>query len=259
MKKILYISLCAIAFLLNSCTTDEIDCFDSNDYIYFNVEKETGDKYPKLSYTFTFQNASDKDTIYEIPVSFLGRFKNNNSTFKWKIVDSLTTAQKGVHYDMLNDSEQFILANKSTGSAKIKLLRTDEMKTKSFDLVLQLVDNENFKVGPIDLVVINISDHLVKPIWWVNTPYVRFLGAYSSTKLLLWFEFTGVKDGSNPFDTDKYVYWTDRGTGNYIYKNYRDSEVRYAAMSFRNWLRNEKNNPYDADLKMPVSESLGNY
>ncbi len=259
MKKILYISLCTIVLTLTSCTKDEIKCFDSNNYICFNVNNEAGDKYPILSFTFVFQNASDKDTIYNIPVNFLGRFQKTNSTFKWKIVDSLTTAQKGVHYELLDDNEQFVPANKSTGSAKVKLLRTDEMKTKSFDLVLQLVDNENFKVGPIDIVVINISDYLVKPVWWVNTPYVTALGAYSPTKLLLWFEFNGVTDGRNPFDTDKYIYWTDRGTGNFIYKNYRDSEVKYTVVSFRNWLRNEKNNPYDEDLKMPVSESLGSY
>lgn len=259
MKKILYISLWAIALLQISCSTDEIEFFDSNDYIYFNVEKETGAKYPTLSYTFTFQDASVKDTIYEIPVNFLGRFKNEASTFEWKVVDSLTTAQKDVHYKILDASEQFIPANKSAGTARIHLLRTADMKTKSYDLVLQLVDNKNFKVGPVGVIKINITDQLVKPNWWVYTPYVRFLGEYSPTKLLLWLEFNGVKDGKDPFDTDKYVYWTDRGTGNFIYKNFRDSEMKFTIVAFKNWLLDVKNNPYDIDLKKPVAQSLGNY
>jgi len=259
MKKLLFIPLWAITLLLMSCTTDEIEFFDSNNYVYFNVIKETTDKYPVLSYTFTFQNASVKDTIYEIPVKFLGRYLDNDAQFEWKVVDSLTTAKLNIDYRILDADKQFIPAKKSEGFAKIQLLRTEDMKTKSYDLVLQLVDNKNFKVGPSDLIKINISDHIVKPTWWVYAPYVRFLGEYSSTKLLLWFEFTGVKDGSNPFDTDQYVYWTDRGTGNFIYKNYSDSEIRFTTMAFRNWLRNEKNNPYDEDLKKPVSESFGNY
>jgi hypothetical protein len=259
MKKLLFIPFWAIMLLLMSCTADEIELFDSNNYIYFNVSKETDADYPVLSYTFTYQDASLKDTIYEIPVKFLGRYLDKNAQFEWKIVDSLTTAKADVHYRILDADKQFIPEKMSDGSAKIQLLRSDDMKTKSYSLVLQLVENKNFKVGPADLIKINISDQLVKPDWWTSIPYVKFLGTYSPTKLLLWFEFTGVKNGSNPFDTDKYVYWTDRGTGNYIYKNYRDSEIRYTTMAFRNWLRNDKNNPYDEDLKKPVSESLGSY
>ena len=104
-----------------------------------------------------------------------------------------------------------------------------------------------------------ITDQLVKPDYWVWDPYDHYLGSYSSMKFRLWLEFMNVSDGTNPFETDKYIQWTDRGTGNFIYKNYRESEVKTTVLEFRQWLYNEKDNPYDEDLKAPVAESLGGF
>lgn len=259
MKKIFAVVLCAIALVQVSCSTDEIDLFDSNDYVYFNIKNDDGTVDSTKSFTFTFLDASVKDTIYEMPVKFLGRFKDKDTQFEWKVVDSLSTAQAGVHYKLLDANKQFIPAKSSEGKANIQLIRTADMKSKSYVVTLQLVENGNFKVGPLDQIKIKISDQLVKPDWWVYTTYVRYLGTYSPTKLLLWLEFMGVRDGSDPFETDKYVYYADRGTGNFIYKNYKDSEIKSTTLAFMHWLREVKNNPYDEDLKMPVAESLGSY
>ena len=63
------------------------------------------------------------------------------------------------------------------------------MQNNSYELVLQLVDNENFKSGAIDKVKIVITDQLVKPDYWVWDPYDPYLGSYSSMKFRLWLEF----------------------------------------------------------------------
>ncbi len=259
MKKILYITLCVIAVLETSCSTDEIEYFDSNNYIYFNESVESGEDYPSLSYSFTFQESSVKEVTYEIPVKYAGRFINKDATFKWEVVDSLTTAIAGQQYELLDAGQQYISANDSIGKAKIKLLRSADMTSKSYDIVLQLVANENFRVGPVDRIKITVTDQLVKPDWWTSSPYIRYLGVYSPTKLKLWLEFMGVMDGSNPFETSKYVQWLDYGSGNYIYKVYKDSEIKTTVAAFRTWLINTKGNPYDNDLKAPVANSLGNY
>jgi len=259
MKKILYIALCVIVVTQTSCSTDEIKYFDSNNYVYFDESVASGVSYPSLSYTFAFQNSTVKETTYTIPVKFAGRFISKNATFTWNIVDSLTTAVAGKQYDLLDAGQQYIPANDSVGTAKIKLLRSSDMTNKSYSIVLQLVPNENFKIGPVDKVKITVTDQIVKPDWWTSSPYVRFLGTYSLTKLKLWFEFMGVTDGSNPFETSKYIMWLDYGTGIYNHKVYKDSEVRTTVAAFRTWLINTKGNPYDNDLKEPVAYSLGSY
>ena len=43
------------------------------------------------------------------------------------------------------------------------------------------------------------------------------------------------------------------------YKTYKDGLIKMKALAFKNWLRTTKGDPYDDDLKMPVSQSLGSY
>jgi hypothetical protein len=249
MKKLLYITLCIVVTVFSSCSKDEVDVFDSNNYLSF--------KSSTISYTFTFQDASVTDTLYKVPVQYAGRYMDKDAAFQWKVVDSLTTAVAGTHYKLV-DGSMSVPANGNVGSGEVQLLRTADMKNASFVLTLQLVDNGIFKTGAIDLVKITITDKIVKPDWWDYT-YNRYLGAYSPTKLRLWLEFMGVKDGSNPFDSPEYIVWLDYGTGNFIYKNYKDGQIKAATLSFKVWLRDTKSNPYDNDLQKPVSETLGTF
>jgi hypothetical protein len=260
MKKILYsILMCTALVLCAGCSTDEINYFDGNEYISFNEPVASGQDYPSISHTFTFKDASVTTDTINIPVVFAGRYMDKDAEFAFKVIDTLTTAKADVHYRILNPEKQIIQAHKNVGSAKILLIRTADMKTASYQLTLQLVENNKFKIGEVDKVQVSITDQLVKPDWWVSTVYGRFLGSYSPTKLLLWLEFMGVNDGSDPFDTSEYIVWLDRGTGNFIYKSYKEGLIKLKTQAFRNWLRTAKGNPYDDDLKMPVSESLGDY
>lgn len=260
MKKILYLILmCTALIFCAGCSTDEIDYFDSNEYISFNEPVASGQDYPSISYTFTFKDASVTTDTINIPVSFAGRYMDKDAEFTFKVIDTLTTAKADVHYRILNPEKQIIPTHKNIGSAKILLIRTADMKTASYKLTLQLVENDKFKIGEVDKIQVSITDQLVKPDWWTSAVYKRYLGSYSPTKLLLWLEFMGVADGSDPFDTSEYIVWLDRGTGNFIYKSYKDGLIKLKTQAFKNWLRTTKGNPYDDDLKMPVSESLGNY
>jgi hypothetical protein len=249
MKKILYITLCLVAVTFSSCSKDDIDFFDSNNYLSF--------KSSTVSFTFTFLDASVTDSVYQVPVQYAGRYLTKDANFKWEVVDSLTTAVAGKDYKLI-DNSTLVPANKNTGSGKVELLRTADMKKSSVVLTLHLVNNDTFKTGAIDLVKINITDQIVKPDWWDYT-YNRYMGSYSPTKFRLWLEYMGVKDGSNPLDKSQYIVWLDYGTGKFIYKNYKDGEVKAAIMGFKVWLRDVKGNPYDEDLKEPVSESLGTF
>lgn len=240
-----------------SCSTDEIDTFVGNNYVYFDDSKAVGDSISS-AYTFTFQDASVKEVIYSVPVYYYGRYINNTANFGVEVVAEETNAIEGVHYQLLDSKEQVFEPKNNKSACKVKLLRTDSMKDSTYVLTLRLVDNGTFKVGTVAKVGIKINDQLVKPDYWVYTPYDRFFGSFTKTKFLLLLEYMGVKDGSDPFDTPEYTYMSDRGTGNYIYKEIKDAAIRPVAASFRHWLINEKGNPTDENGNY-VAQTLGSY
>lgn len=259
MMKIKYTLLFGMASLLiGACSTDEIDVFDNNNYLSFDVDEvESG--YPSLSYTFTFQDESVTEYIYEVPVVYAGRYNDSPAEFAWMVVADGTTAIEGTHYELLDADSQVIESNTNTGVARIKLLRTADMKDASFDLILQLLPNDNFKTGAVDVIKLVVTDKLVKPDYWTWSPYERYLGSYTDTKYRLFLEFMGVTDGSNPFDRSPWLQWLDYGTGQYIYKSYKDSEVKATVREFKQWLYSDKGNPIDEATQKPVSETLGSF
>lgn len=249
MKKYI-LSLIILASLLASCSTDDVELFNNHNYLSFESSS--------MSYTFTFDADNVKSVDLEIPVVYAGRYNSSNVNFAIAAIPEKSTAKEGIQYKMKSNDEQIINANTNSGKASITLLRTDSMKEKSYTLKLAIVENQNFKPGPADTITINITDRLIKPDWWTYSPYNRYLGTYTATKLRLFLEFMKVTDGSDPFDKDPYIQWLDYGTGNFIYKNYRDSEVKPKIMEFRQWLIKEKGNPMDENDK-PVSETLGSF
>lgn len=233
--------------MLSACSTDEIMTFDNHNYLSFQSAES--------SYTFAFENDDVNSVDYKIPVSYAGRYNNHDATFTVEPVPDKSTAVEGRHY-MMPDSRNIIAANTNTGHALVRLLRTPDMKSDSEVLTLVIKADENFLPGEVDTIRINITDRIIKPDWWAYNPHDNFLGSYSELKLRLFLEFMGVTDGTDPFDADPYIRWTDRGTGNFIYKETKDWEVKPKIMEFRNWLLKEKGNPTEPD-GTPVAETLG--
>lgn len=235
---------------LTSCTVDQIETFDSHNYLSF--------KSSTMSYTFAFNTDDVKSFDFDIPVTYAGRYSDKDVEFAVSAVPDKSTAVEGVQYRMKSADQQIVKAGANDGVVKITLLRTDSMKTKTYTLRLAIMENAGFKPGPTDSITVNITDRLIKPDWWGASPYNYYLGAYTATKLRLWLDFMGVTDGSNPFDKAPYIQWLDYGSGNFIYKNYKDSEVKPKVMEFRQWLIITKGNPIDEQNK-PVAETLGNF
>lgn len=248
MKNILALFL--FAGMLAACSTDEIEVFDNNNYLSFSSNS--------LSYTFAFDDDATQSAEFNIPVVYAGRYSSQDATFSIVAVQEKSTAVEGTHYQMSSPQDMVIKANTNKGNAVLKLFRTPDMKTANDTLVLAIKANDHFLPGPVDTMRVVITDRIIKPDWWTYTVYDRYLGSYTELKLRLFLEFMGVKDGSDPFDTDEYVQWLDYGTGNYIYKSFKDWEVKPKVMEFRQWLLVNKNNPVDTNGK-PLSETLGNF
>lgn len=233
---------------LTSCSTDEIDTFDDNHYLSFSKAEQT--------YSFAFEDASVTSKEVEIPVQYAGRFINEESSFTITAIADKSTAKEGVDYKAIDGSLQVMPAKNNMGKAKITVLRTPEQKTEGVVLVLAITPNGRYLAGPTDTLRLNISDRLVQPTWWSDYSY-DYIGNYNETKMLLLLEFMGVKDGSDPFDDPQYYYYTDRGTGNFIYKNVNQATVKPKVLEFRSWLINEKGNPMIPGTQTYIAQTLG--
>ena len=247
MKKI-FIFVAAAVLGLTSCSTDEIETFDGHDYLSF--EKST------LTYTFAFSGDEVTTADFELPVTYAGRFSQLDRQFTIIPVADKSTAKEGTDFQLLSADEQVIKAGMNNGKGKIRLIRSTTLKDEDLTLVLAIAQNEYFLPGVIDTLTVTIGDRIMQPDWW-DWSYNSWLGNYTKTKLVLWLEFMGVTDGSNPFDAEEYIIWTDRGTGNFIYKEYRESATKPKVSEFRQWLIRVKGDPIDPDYNMPVSQMLG--
>lgn len=181
--------------LLCGCNHD-LDLFDDNRYLSVDLE-QNGEGFSEYSYTFQYLPASTTEAEITIPVSLAGRLSTEAENFSVRVVDSLTTAQENVHYQM-DPQKNVIPANNFDGSIYVKLLKTPDMSEQSYTLALEIVENENFKYGVNKLVVITFSNRLEKPEWWYTNSKVN-IGYYTQRKLALWFEFWGITDGSDPW------------------------------------------------------------
>lgn len=245
MKK--YIYFIAAAVLSAGCSTDGLEKFDSGHYLYFDRDA--------LSYTFAYNDESVRSVTFDIPVSMAGRFLPSERGFTVAVVDTATTASPGV--DFVLPDKPTLGAGASGTSLRVELNRTAVLAEKDLVITLCIVPDGNFRPGHIPVVTLTVSDRVIKPNWWEYAPHDTNLGTYTPTKLLLWFEFTNVHDGSDPWDDPEYYYMTDRGTGNFIYKEYKSGVIRSNVISFRGWLRTQKGDPMDPDAGKPVSETLG--
>lgn len=248
MKLIHYSLLSSLLLLLGSCTKD-LMFFDENNYISSSLTLDN-DVYKK-SFTFAFLQEDQQDTILSLPFKFAGRLSNTDRSFQLKVVDSLSTMTEGIDYSWGElGPKGVVLANAKVGHLALKLLKTPKLKEKIIQLHLEIVTNEYFQPGQEQLVRITSTDQLIKPDWWAYA-HTRYLGAFSTSKLQYWLEFMNVLDGTDPwfyapYSAIKWNAWS-----------FIDPAIIASAVSFRSWLINQKGDPMDPDLEMPISQSLG--
>ena len=209
------------------CTQD-LPLFDENAYVSINLE--TNDEgFAEYSYTFQYLAPDVQETEVRIPVSLAGRTSDVTENFRIRIIDSVTTATAGIHYQ-LDSLQNIIKPNSYEGNIYIKLLKTVEMNDTSYTLGLEIIDNQYYKHGPNNKVILTFSNRLEKPEWWYTDRSTN-IGYYTQRKLALWLEFWGITDGSDPWENIKewkYNRW--------IYDRYRASADKEM---FKAWL-NEK-------------------
>lgn len=259
MNKIIIVSLIVVLAVFSACSIDEIDTFGSEAYVYFPIENErleTIDEYGYLekNYTFIFEEEEAiTEKVFELPVKLAGTTVDEDRTIAFEIVDSLSSAQEGVHYELLSETESIIPAGAVDGIIKVTLLKTAEMDETMFNLAIKIIDSDDLKAGPQDASVISYSNYLLKPNWWNSW----FLGDFTVEKCVLWFEFMDVYDGSDPWAVEPYIIWKKNNAGEDIpWSN--DTARKQSVQMFVLWLEegDESGNPYIDENGMKVVDTI---
>ncbi|UNY98515.1 DUF4843 domain-containing protein [Zhouia spongiae] len=204
-NKIIYIGLVCCYILAISCSTDEIDTFNTKDNVYFTwAEKRPDNTYPhqyidSLGMTFAFMPQTTTDIIFKLPISVQGKLSQQAREVDVKVREE-STAKKGVHFDF--PDQLTLRANSHVDSIPITLYRTPDMKSSTFTLALELVANENFSVNMEDKIIdeqtgetrnytvfqISMNDILQTPQHWSS----GYFGVFTVKKMLLMGELLNI-------------------------------------------------------------------
>ncbi|MDR3245521.1 MAG: DUF4843 domain-containing protein [Prevotellaceae bacterium] len=217
MKKIILILAGVCLLWLQGCKEDEIDLYSGDHYIRFIKDLTTD------STTVAFLFAPGASELNApLVVEAAGIAYPVEKEYKISIDRQFTTAVEGRHF-RLPDNTTF-KAGAMRDTLAIKFLRTEDMATQSFRLVLRVEANESFKLGQLEYqyMVFLVHDKISQPEWWTTAISTSYMGTYSDRKYQYFIEVTGIVDltGATP------------------------SEIRAHALKFKYWLeeQRQKNN-----------------
>lgn len=236
-------------FLFTSCQEDEIMVFGYDHYVYFDKYWKD-ESYPgtakadTTTTTFFFLDENINSLDVDLMVVLAGRKLEKDLDFKLRVVPEQTTALP----------EEYTLADHYTFRAlpvkegdtrfqdtiRIQLNRSSriEQLEKGYCLVLEIVPDENVKVGPYERsrCVIQVIKDPIRPAWWDKEIEETLLGDYSSVKYKLFLQHV---PGAYELDED-------------LIKNNPD-QVRKLALEFKKWLQenpsvDENGNPITVEV-----------
>lgn len=195
-----FLGLAAVLAGFSSCSENEIETYSGTESIYFTYVEYGPDAFNTISskpfdsleVSFAYEAPEILEMSMKIPVAVQGQLADVDRTYKVGVTNE-STAQQGVHY--LLEQEQVIHANQRLDSLEITLLRTEEMKTDTITLTLELLPSDDFEVLMKDEVVnkitgevrefnkfdLHITDILNQPRYW----FAHYLGDFSAKKLFL--------------------------------------------------------------------------
>lgn len=172
------------------CTKSEIPTYDpaAGDYIQFT-------KAVKDSIDFTFLFHPGVQT-YDIPlaIDMSGMPLSQDKTYKVVVDTELSTAVEGTHFRL--PSQMVFGSGNVADECVVTLLRTPDMKSGIFRIVLRIEQTADFKTGQPDHIVsvINVTDQIAQPDWWNSLVYNYYLGLYSDLKYQKFIDVTGISD-----------------------------------------------------------------
>gem|GEM_PF-1225386 len=190
LKNILKFILPVVAFIMTSCSKEEIKFYDGtpNVYFYWSVEREFSwaDLKDSTEITFAYYSARVTDTVYNIPINVAAAPTDYDRVINFEVLPG-SNAVKGKHYDW--NADQLILeAGKNQAILPITFHRTEDMATDTIIMDIALKDSKDFKVNMSSVILdevtgkkrnlttwrIYVSDIVTKPGTWLDFLFGKF-------------------------------------------------------------------------------------
>ncbi|OQP51916.1 DUF4843 domain-containing protein [Niastella populi] len=192
MKKLIsHLFIAAGALLLFSCEK-KLATYSGENNIYFSNTSDSA------KITFAYDKEDKKDSTVLVRVYTTGPLADVDRPFELTIIDSITNAQAGVHYTLLNN-ELVVKAGQPFVNLAFKLNRLPEMITTTYYINMVLEPNDNFTtnytwewvnlknstVKQLMRYTIRFDDVLAQPKTWLSSSF----GTFSRKKLIALSEF----------------------------------------------------------------------
>lgn len=199
MKYLIGITLTVLLF---ACKKEEVAFYAEKDGIAFYTGTVAGAD--SISYSFAFNaTPKTKDTVY-FNVRVVGRKADHDRVVK-VIAGPGTTARLGLDFLL---PEVTLPAGKLEMRYPVVLLKSPEMKGRSFEIVADVAENSDFILGAtgqlplfnntttinIRRVKVSVTDRLIQPGYWPTVAGV--FGAFSQVKLRFMIDTLGMSDFS---------------------------------------------------------------
>lgn len=178
-----------------ACKKNEMLPYSATDNVYLHYLDQKGfQDTTTLSYSFAYNPTLVQDTIW-VPIIVSGPRVSKNRQFVLRVVDSLTTAVAGTHYEALKSSYT-LPADSGTFKIPIILKNIDNaLSTKSVILGFRTTTGGDF-VADLPLYQrtkkVIFSNRLERPSWWGY--WESQLGAYGRIKHQLFLITSGTTD-----------------------------------------------------------------
>lgn len=173
-----------------------LETYDGQPNIYFANATEVINKKAiadTSTISFAFARETVKDSVLKLVVKATGPTASADRIYNL-IIDPSSTAVSSKHYEILN--QKFVIpANKVQDTIRIRFKRIPEMQTADFKLVLNLVENDQFKTL-MQSTVLNSNTgkklSFIKQTVWVNDILKQpklwldyYFGTFSRKKIFL--------------------------------------------------------------------------
>ena len=219
--KILY----AIGFwciLLVACQENEMNTFDHEGAVYFQLTSNWSDGVDSVVYSFAGKTI-EQDTLWLL-VDLMGEAVDYDRALRLVVDAKNTTAAEGTHYAALQPS--YILpAGAYQMQIPVVLYNKDpQLEEQPFQLAMQLEPTEDLQLGLTNRTKVRLilTSMLMKPTYYEDL-LIYYFGPYSKAKHELCIQILGQDFPAtyDDFDAD-YEYWVAAGTymDNYFYENY---------------------------------------
>jgi len=203
-KKMIYFLLLSLVFW--ACKKNEMMPYLSADNVYLQyLDKDKNQDTTTISYSFAYNPGLAQDTLW-VPIIVTGPKVSHSREFVLSVVDSLTTAVKGTHYEALKNSYT-LPADSSTFKIPVILKNTDAaLETKSVTLGLRTIAGGDFAADlplPLRTKKVIFSNRLERPGWWIY--WQSELGEYGRIKHQLFLIASGTVDLVDMSKPDAYL------------------------------------------------------